>query len=137
MHSESGHCSRTFNLKGAWYHCAEAIVNNGIKIQCHEERYLNVHETTFSREIRDCVFPGYGRIRAFSGNHPRILKGHTEAQITARLQALVFLVVCLNGSWKVPITYFLTHGGERANIAKPSRDKNEPHRTITHTRTTH
>ena len=41
MHSESGHCSRIFNLKGAWYHCAEAIVNNGIKIQCHEETVDN------------------------------------------------------------------------------------------------
>ena len=42
MHSESGHCSRTFNLKGAWYHCAEAIVNNVITIQCHEETVDNV-----------------------------------------------------------------------------------------------
>ena len=47
---------------------------------------LECLQTTFSREIRDCVFPGYGRIRALSSNHSSTPKGGTEAQITARLQ---------------------------------------------------
>ena len=41
-------------------------------------------------------------------------------------EALVFLVVCLNGSWKVPIAYFLIHGlsgVERANIVKQCLEK--------------
>ena len=52
MYSESGHCSRTFNLKGAWYHCAEAIVNNGIKIQCHEETVDNGRAKIVKQKIK-------------------------------------------------------------------------------------
>ena len=52
MHSESGHCSRTFNLKGAWYHCAEAIVNNVITIQCHEETVDNVRTKIVKQKIK-------------------------------------------------------------------------------------
>ena len=52
MHSESGHCSRTFNVKGALYHCAEAIVNNAIKIQCHEETVDNVRAKIVKQKIK-------------------------------------------------------------------------------------
>ena len=41
-------------------------------------------------------------------------------------EALVVLVVCLNGSWKVPIAYFVIHGlsgVERANIVKQCLEK--------------
>ena len=41
-------------------------------------------------------------------------------------EALVFLVVCVNGSWKVPIAYFLIHGlsgKERANLTKQCLEK--------------
>ena len=46
-------------------------------------------QTAFSREISECIFPGYRRIRRLKDRHPSLLKGRTEAQITARLQNLM------------------------------------------------
>ncbi|GFN91158.1 THAP domain-containing protein 9 [Plakobranchus ocellatus] len=47
--------------------------------------------------------------------------GVTNDGAPAATQALVFMVVCVNGSWKVPIGFFFIHGmtgKEKANLVR-------------------
>ena len=47
--------------------------------------------------------------------------GITDDSTPPATEALVFMVVCVNGSWKVPVGYFLIHGLsgiERANLIR-------------------
>ncbi|GFO42646.1 THAP domain containing 9 [Plakobranchus ocellatus] len=47
--------------------------------------------------------------------------GVTDDGAPAATQALVFMVVCVNGSWKVPIDFFFIHGmtgKEKANLVR-------------------
>ncbi|GFO20488.1 THAP domain-containing protein 9 [Plakobranchus ocellatus] len=47
--------------------------------------------------------------------------GVTDDGAPAATQALVFMVVCVNGSWKVPIGFFFIHGmtgKEKANLVR-------------------
>ena len=47
--------------------------------------------------------------------------GITDDSAPPATEALVFMVVCVNGSWKVPVGYFLIHGLsgiERANLIR-------------------
>lgn len=63
----------------------------------------------FNGKLYGCVDLGTGNIE------------NDQDNVQEATNALVFLAVCLNGHWKVPIGYFLVHsfsGSERANLLK-------------------
>lgn len=77
---------------------------------------INIDEMAIRRQLSYFNGKLYGCVDLGTGNVE-----NDQDNVQEATNALVFLAVCLNGHWKVPIGYFLVHsfsGSERANLLK-------------------